>query len=272
MKLKSRKKPPKRLRQRKLRQLVMYLTNNAVTYTEPGGKVRVTLTEQELMPGQYAAYQLEVADTGIGINRRFLSRIFEPFSREKSTTDSGVHGIGLGMAIAKDIVDRMGGTIAVQSEEGQGSVFTATLNFHIQPPAAHPSGGEEERAARPRRILLVEDNEINREIATELLQELDFIIDWAPDGSVAVEKMKNAKPGDYDVILMDIRMPVKTGYEAAQEIRALDRPDADLPIIAMTADAFSEDIQRCLEYGMNDHLSKPIDIQAVASKLKKYLK
>ncbi len=256
----------------KLRQLVMYLTNNAVTYTEPGGKVRVTLTEQELMPGQYAAYQLEVADTGIGINRRFLSRIFEPFSREKSTTDSGVHGIGLGMAIAKDIVDRMGGTIAVQSEEGQGSVFTATLNFHIQPPAAHPSGGEEERAARPRRILLVEDNEINREIATELLQELDFIIDWAPDGSVAVEKMKNAKPGDYDVILMDIQMPVMNGWEATKAIRRLPDPAlAQIPIIAISANVFESDMRKSAESGMNAHLAKPMNVAEVSETIEELL-
>ena len=255
----------------KLRQLVTYLTNNAVTYTKPGGKVRVTLTEQELMPGQYAVYQLEVADTGIGISREFLARIFEPFSRERDTTHSGVHGIGLGMSIAKSIVERMGGTISVRSEVERGSVFTAVLDFRIQPEATHPAA-EEAAAVRPRSILLVEDNEINREIATELLQELGYVIDTAPDGSVAVEKMRQARPGDYDAILMDIQMPVMNGWEAARAIRGLPDPAlAKIPIIALSAHVFEADLRRSAESGMNAHLAKPMDVAEVQKTIEEFL-
>ena len=254
----------------KLRQLVTYLTNNAVTYTKPGGKVRVTLTEQELMPGQYAVYQLEVADTGIGISREFLARIFEPFSRERDTTHSGVHGIGLGMSIAKSIVERMGGTISVRSEVERGSVFTAVLDFRIQPDATHSAA--EEAAVRPRSILLVEDNEINREIATELLQELGYVIDTAPDGSVAVEKMRQARPGDYDAILMDIQMPVMNGWEAARAIRGLPDPAlAKIPIIALSANVFETDLRRSAESGMNAHLAKPMDVAEVQKTIEEFL-
>ncbi len=256
----------------KLRQLVMYLTNNAVTYTKPGGRVRVSLAERELMPGQYAVYQLEVADTGIGISPEFLARIFEPFSREKDTTHSGVHGIGLGMSLAKSIVDRMGGTISVRSEVDRGSVFTATLDFRIQPDQAHPAAAGAGTAGRPRRILLVEDNEINREIAMELLQEVGFVIDTAPDGGAAVDKVRRARPGDYDVILMDIQMPVMNGWEAAKAIRGLQDPAlAKIPIIALSANVFESDLRRSAESGMNAHLAKPMDVAEVQKTIEELL-
>ena len=250
--------------QEKLGQLVMYLTNNAVTYTGPGGRVRVRLTEEELMAGQYAAYSLEVSDTGIGISQEFLTRIFDPFTRERNTTQSGVHGIGLGMSIAKNIVDKMGGTIDVHSEEGKGSVFTAVLSFRIQPEASREDTGRKTPAARQRKILLVEDNEINQEIATELLQEKGFAIDTAEDGSIAVEKLRAARPGDYDVVLMDIQMPVMNGWEAARAIRQLPDPAvAKIPIIALSANVFESDLRRSAESGMNAHLAKPMDAAEV---------
>lgn len=256
----------------KLRQLTMYLTNNAVTYTKPGGRVRVALTERELLSGQYAVYQLEVSDTGIGISQEFLTRIFEPFSRERDTTHSGVRGIGLGMSIAKSIVDKMGGTIDVRSEVGRGSVFTATLDFRIQPdqtPAAPEGDGA---VRRPRKILLVEDNEINREIAMELLQELEYIIDTAPDGSVAVEKLRRARPGDYDAVLMDIQMPVMNGWEAARAIRALPDPKvAKIPIIALSANVLESDLRKSAESGMNAHLAKPMDVAEVQKTIEEFL-
>ena len=251
--------------QEKLWQLTMYLTNNAVTYTRPGGKVQLRLTEQELMAGQYAAYSLEVADTGIGISQKFLTQIFDPFTRERNTTHSGVHGIGLGMSIAKSIVDKMGGTIDVRSEEGKGSVFTAVLNFRIQSETPRPNDDREVPANRQRRILLVEDNEINQEIATELLQEEGFAIDTAKDGSVAVEKLRAAKPGDYDVVLMDIQMPVMNGWEAARAIRQLPDPVvARIPIIALSANVFESDLRKSAESGMNAHLAKPMDAAEVS--------
>ena len=256
----------------KLHQLATYLTNNAVTYTKPGGRVRVTLTERELLPGQYAVYRLEVADTGIGISREFLARIFEPFSREKNTTHSGVHGIGLGMSIAKSIVDKMGGTIDVRSEVDKGSVFTATLDFRIQPDQAPSAAGGEGAAGRPRKILLVEDNEINREIAVELLQELKYVIDTAPDGSVAVEKVQRSRPGDYDAILMDIQMPVMNGWEAARAIRALPDPALSrIPIIALSANVFESDLRKSAESGMNAHLAKPMDVAEVQKTIEEFL-
>lgn len=256
----------------KVRQLATYLTNNAITYTKPGGRVEVTLTERGLMSEQYAVYQLEVADTGIGISQEFLARIFEPFSRERDTTHSGVHGIGLGMSIAKSIVDKMGGTISVRSEVNRGSIFTATLDFRIQPDQAQPAAEEEEASVQPRKILLVEDNEINREIATELLQELGYVIDTAPDGSVAVEKMQQARPGDYDVILMDIQMPVMNGWEAARAIRGLSDPAlAKIPIIALSANVFESDLRRSAESGMNAHLAKPMDVAEVQKTIEEFL-
>lgn len=257
----------------KINQLAMYLTNNAVTYTRPGGTVRITVTEGEETLGQYASYRLVVADTGIGISREFLARIFEPFSREKDTTHSGVHGIGLGMTIARNIVDMMGGTIDVQSAVGKGSTFTANLRFRIQPAAApEPAGGGESAPGHLQRILLVEDNAINQEIETELLEELGFSIDAADDGSIAVEKVKSSRPGDYDLILMDIQMPVMNGWQAAQAIRDLPDPAlARIPIIALSANALESDIRKSAESGINAHLAKPMDVSEILKTMKELL-
>lgn len=245
----------------KLRQLATCLTNNAVTYTKPGGRVQVKLMERELLPGQYAVYQLEVADTGIGISQEFLSRIFEPFSRERNTTHSGVHGIGLGMSIAKSIVDKMGGTIDVRSEVGEGSVFTATLDFRIQPDHTHSAAEGGDAARRPRRILLVEDNEINREIETELLENMGFIIDSAEDGKVALEKVEQAAPGDYDLIIMDLQMPVMDGWQSSAAIRRLPDPAlARIPIIALSANSMDNDRRKSRESGIDVHLAKPLNL------------
>lgn len=247
----------------KISQLAMYLTNNAVTYTNSGGRVSITVTEGGGAPGGYAAYRLVVADTGIGISGEYLARIFEPFSREKDTTHSGVHGIGLGMTIAKSIVDMMGGSIDVQSVVDQGSVFTANLRFRLQAAetAAPDSAAAEGEPGRPQRILLVEDNMINQEIETEILQELGFAIDTADNGAAAVEKIKGSRPGEYDLILMDIQMPVMNGWQAARAIRNLPDPvQASIPIIALSANVLESDIRKSAESGMNAHLGKPMDV------------
>lgn len=241
----------------KLRQLVTYLVNNAVTYTKPGGRVSVTAARLETLPNQHALYRLEVADTGVGISREFLDRIFEPFSREQNTTLSGIHGIGLGLTIAKNIADMLGGTITVESEVGRGTTFTTVFRFRTPLPAPAP------RAVRPacRRILLVEDNELNMEIETELLGELGFLIEPAGDGREALERVKNSLPGEIDLILMDIQMPVMDGWQASQAIRSLPDPAlAGIPIIALSANVFESDIRRSMECGMNAHLKKPLDI------------
>ena len=244
----------------KLRQLVTYLVNNAVTYTKPGGRVSVTAARLETLPNQRALCQLVVADTGVGISREFLERIFEPFSREKNTTLSGIHGIGLGLSIAKNIADMLGGTIAVESEEGRGTTFTATFRFRTPRPA--PAAGIARAVCR--RILLVEDNELNMEIETELLGELGFHIEPAGNGKEALERVAASAPGEIDLILMDIQMPVMDGWQASQAIRALPDPAlAGIPIIALSANVFESDIQRSMECGMNAHLKKPLDVPAL---------
>ncbi|MCI8623695.1 MAG: response regulator [Provencibacterium sp.] len=258
----------------RLKQLLLYLANNAVTYTEPGGRVDIIATELETLPGNRVAYQFVVKDTGIGISKDFLQHIFEPFEREQNTTLSGIHGIGLGLTIAKNIVEMMEGTIAVDSTVGQGSTFTATLHFHIQDQPLPASGSAHENGVshRGRRILVVEDNEINLEIETEILQEMGFDVATAADGSIAVEMVKNAKPGDYDLILTDIQMPVMNGWQAAQEIRKLENPAlACIPIVALSANAFESDRKMSLESGMEAHLTKPIDIPMLTETITRIL-
>lgn len=252
----------------KMKQLVLYLTNNAVTYTKPGGKVSITLAERENLPNQYAVFQLIVEDTGIGISQDFIKRIFEPFSREKNTTLSGIHGIGLGLTIAKSIVDMMGGTIDVESEVGKGSSFTITLRLRLMlenlSVHSEPASSDEETAeiqAGCQNILLVEDNEINLEIETEILQGLGFTVETAINGKLAVEKVSSAQPGQFDLILMDIQMPVMDGWQAAKEIRSLENPElANIPMIALSANVFESDVKKSIESGMNAHLPKPLDV------------
>lgn len=247
----------------KLRQLFVYLVNNAITYTNMDGRVSLTATELEKLPNHYVVCQFLVKDTGIGISEEFLQRIFEPFEREKNTTLSGIHGIGLGLTLAKNIVENLGGDIEIDSAINKGSAFTVTLRFRMQPSAFGADSDAEDTSVqlKNRKILLVEDNEINLEIETEILEDLGFLIETAMDGSEAVAKMKNAAPDDYDLILMDIQMPVMDGRTAAREIRRLEDPAlANIPIIALSADAFENDKRLSIESGMNAHLTKPVDV------------
>ncbi len=245
--------------QEKLRQLMMYLANNAVTYTNAGGRVSVRVEEGEELPNQYALYRFTVEDTGIGISPEFLEKLFEPFSREKNTTLGGIHGIGLGLTIAKNIVDMMGGVLSVQSVVDKGSTFTAAFRFRVQERRSAVRKSASEGAAF--RILLAEDNEINREIEMELLGELGFEIDPAEDGKLALEKMEQAVPGHYDVVLMDLQMPVMDGWQASVAIRALpDKAKAGVPIIALSANALEQDVRKSRECGIDAHLRKPMDL------------
>lgn len=251
--------------QEKLRQLIMYLANNAVTYTDPGGRVSISVSEAETLPNDYVVYRFVVEDTGIGISPEFLEKVCEPFSREKNTTLSGVHGIGLGLAIVKNLVDIMGGTLDVKSEVNVGSTFTVTLAFRVQPlPEDLRLPASAGKAVQ--RLLLVEDNDINREIAEELLGMIGFDIDSAENGQIALDKVKGSAPGYYDLILMDLQMPVMDGWQAAREIRSLpNRALAHIPIVALSANALESDRNRSKECGIDTHLPKPMDLAQVVS-------
>lgn len=282
----------------RLNQVLLNILENAVKYTRPGGKICFQIQELKGQEPEFAKYEFRVKDTGIGMSEEFIAHIFEPFSREQTSTVSGIEGTGLGMAIVKKIVDRMGGTIMVRSRQGEGTEVIVILKFKVssQPVAnemralsrpeqmetfsekekAKQENLKEESSENPfknKKILLVEDNELNREIAVELLKEEGFILDTAEDGTIAVEKMRTAKPGQYDLILMDIQMPTMDGYEATRQIRKLKNPEtANIPIVAITANAFEEDRQKALEAGMNEHVAKPIDLARLLEVVKKVLK
>ncbi len=262
----------------RLNQVLINLLGNAVKFTPEKGAVRMSVY-QEPLPEDASRVRTHflVSDTGIGMSKEYQKVIFESFSREDNTRVRKTEGSGLGMAISKYIVDAMGGTISVRSEQGRGSEFHVVLDLDraAAPAAPEPAGGAETAGdveLKGKRVLLAEDNELNWEVARELLSVLELDLDWAENGEICLRKFRESPAGYYGAIIMDVRMPVMDGYETTAAIRALDRADADIPIIAMTADAFSEDIQRCLACGMNDHLAKPIDIQTVSRKLKKYLK
>lgn len=248
--------------QTRLLNLSLRLVGNAVKFTPQGGKVSITVKELEDAPQGYGKYQLIVADTGVGIEESFLKHMFEPFEREKNTTQSGQTGTGLGLTIAKSIVDMMGGTIEVESMPGAGSRFTVTVMFRLQDcDGAETSQTDGIDALRGKKVLVVEDNVLNMEIALALLEDAGFVTDAAENGSIAVEKLKASAPGEYALILMDIQMPVMDGYQAAQAIRALPDPVlAEIPIIAVSANTFEENMRKSMESGMNAHLAKPIDV------------
>ncbi len=258
----------------KLRQIVQYLAGNAVEYTGKGGRVRVAVVEGEQLANDYAVYRLVVSDNGIGISKEFQEHVFEPFERENNTTFSGIYGTGLGLAITRNIVKIMGGTIEVDSAIGKGSTFTVTIRLRIQETQLVSAVSPEDVAVclNSGKILLVEDNEINVEIETEILEKAGFCIEIAENGSIAVEKVKKSEPGEYALVLMDIQMPVMDGREAAEAIRGLGNPElAHIPIIALSADAFENDRRLSLESGMDEHLTKPMDIDEVVGAMAKAL-
>lgn len=248
----------------KLEQILSHIVDNAVKYANKDGLVTVKVLELENDKENYATYQFVVKDNGIGIGKDFIRHIFEPFEREQNTTMSGIAGTGLGLTIAKDLTDMLNGTIDVLSTVGEGSTFTVTLPMQIQEssPVEEAFAVAENPSvfATPRRILIVDDNEINLEIENEVLKDAGFLVDTATDGSIAVEKVRQSTPDFYDLILMDIQMPIMDGYHAARAIRALPNPDlAKIPIVAVSANAFYEDKKAALESGMNAHLPKPLD-------------
>lgn len=250
---------------KRLRQLILNLANNAVTYTDAGGNVEVVLAEDKALPDCHAVYRLEVRDTGIGIGEEFLDQVFDPFTREKTSTLSGVRGIGLGLTIAKSIVDQMAGTISVKTAVNEGSTFTVMLPFRVQPDASTDG-----RAAPSLRILLAEDNEINREIETELLGRMGFIVHPVADGKEAYDRIEKASAGDFDLMIIDLQMPVMDGWEVAAAIRKLPDPSlARIPIIALSANVRIQDRRRSLESGIDVHLPKPMDLTVLLETIEK---
>ena len=252
------------------------LVSNAVKYTGTGGTIRCDVTQKPCEKAGWCDMVVTVADNGIGMSQEFQQRIFEPFERERTSTVSKVEGSGIGMGIVKKLVGLMGGTVEVESKIGVGSTFTVTIPSRIASEAEAQAKREinpsDKKCLCGTRILLTEDNDLNAEIAAELLQEEGCTVDRAKDGVECVDMLEKAASGTYQIILMDVQMPVMNGYDAARVIRRMDDPQkANIPIVAMTANAFSEDRQAALDAGMNDHIAKPIDMNILVSTLRKYL-
>ena len=259
-----------------LTEICTNLVSNAVKYTGAGGTIRCNVTQKPGKKEGWCDTVVTVADNGIGMSQEFQKHIFEPFERERTSTVSKVEGSGIGMGIVKKLVGLMGGTVAVESKIGVGSKFTVTIPCRIasedETQAKRETNPSDQKCLCGTRILLTEDNDLNAEIAVELLQEEGCTVDRAKDGVECVDMLEKAANGTYQLILMDIQMPVMNGYDAARKIRGLDDPQkANIPIIAMTANAFTEDRQVALDAGMNDHIAKPINMNVLVPTLRKYL-
>ena len=242
-----------------LRQVCQNIIGNAIKYSRPGGQVRCAFREQEDSDG-VCRFRFTCQDDGVGMSEEFQRRMFEAYAREDTndTVCSTVGaGVGLGLAVVKRIVDEKGGTISVDSTKGKGTRFDIVIPLHretVQPPKARESA-----SIAGRRLLVAEDNELNREIAVYLLQDAGAVVDQAADGKEAVEMFAASAPGTYDAVLMDVMMPELDGLAAARAIRGMDRSDAQLPIIAMTANLFDEDVAACLAAGMDAYIPKPLE-------------
>ena len=252
------------------------LVSNAVKYTGACGTIHCDITQKPGKKEGWCDTVITVADNGIGMSQEFQKHIFEPFERERTSTVSKVEGSGIGMGIVKKLVGLMGGTVEVESKIGVGSTFAVTIPCRIasqeETQAKRETGSSDKKSLSGTKILLAEDNDLNAEIAVELLQEEGCTVDRAKDGVECVDMLEKAANGAYQLILMDIQMPVMNGYDAAKKIRRMDDlPKADIPIIAMTANAFSEDKQAALDAGMNDHVSKPINRNVLVPTIRKYL-
>ena len=260
----------------RLNQVLLNLLSNAVKFTPAGGHVSFTLTQlEQLSPGK-GVYEIRVKDDGIGMTAEFAKRVFEPFERERTSTVSKIQGTGLGMAIAKNIIDMMGGTIDLHTKKGEGTEFVLRLELVLQTQPKPVEAKQQELLPEAsseyfagKRLLLVEDNELNREIACMILCKYGFELETAENGQEAVEMVAAAAPGYYDLVLMDIQMPIMDGHEATRRIRALENPElAKVPIVAMTANAFDEDRRAAKDCGMNGFISKPINMQEVIQALR----
>lgn len=260
----------------RMKEILFQLLDNALKYTQQGGLVRLTVIETEAKMSRYAQFVFTVEDNGRGIAQEFRKDLFQPFERERNTTKSGVLGTGLGLSVVKNLVELMDGSIEVESNVGQGSRFRIRLLLKVPEELSEENpilvDSDSSINLEGKRILLVEDNEINREIAQELLMDEGYLVETANDGSVAVEMIKNASPSYYSLVLMDIQMPVMDGYTATREIRALqDEKLARIPIIALSANAFAEDYKRSIEAGMDAHVPKPIQMEELQETIRHVL-
>ena len=268
-----------------LNRVLLNILSNAYKFTPENGTITASLWEVGNGENGYGSYEIRVKDSGIGMSKEFADKVFDAFERERTSTVSGIEGTGLGMSITKSIIDLMGGTIEVMTAPGSGTEFIIRLKFKLAEEKDIP---EVERKAEAvtrsddgaaevdfsgKRLLLVEDNLINMEIAEMILSQAGFTVETAENGKVAVDKVAVSEPGWYDVILMDIQMPVMNGYEAAKAIRALkDERLANIPILAMTANAFKEDVEATMGAGMQAHVAKPIDVNVLMNALRSVLK
>ena len=260
----------------KVREILLNIISNSIKYTPEGGDILVEISEFHHSKDGHTFFKVVVTDTGIGMSEEYLPHIFEEFTRERTSTESKVNGTGLGLPIVKSLVDLMGGTINVESKVGQGTKTTIVLSFRA---ASEQQIQEMERSQKKerfqniegKRILLAEDNQLNAEIALELLEENGLKAEWVEDGIECVKALRNKPENYYDLILMDIQMPNMDGYKATEVIRKLEGPRGRIPIIAMTANAFDEDKQKAFDAGMNGHIAKPIDTKMLFSTLSKVL-
>ncbi len=258
----------------KCSRILMNMLSNAKKFTPSGGKIVLGIRQLTKEEEGAASYKFYVKDNGIGMSKEFQKRAFEQFEMERTSTVSGVAGSGLGLAIIKRLVEQMDGVCSLESEPGKGTEISVTLKLQV----AEKTAGENKQIPQElmdftgKRVLMVEDNEINREIARFVLEEAGMVVEEAEDGSVAVNKLLFAQKGDYDFVLMDIQMPIMDGYTATKKIREMSNPDiAGIPIVAMTANAFKEDREKCLAIGMNEHIPKPIDVKQLFSTLQRVI-
>ena len=259
----------------KIREIIMNLLSNAVKYTSEGGKIVLDIDEKPSARDGFMTLQIRVSDNGIGISKEYVPYIFDAFTRERSSSESGIIGTGLGLRIVKSFVDLMNGDISVKSEPGKGTCFTVEISCRKIPEEELQQQMEDQPenvSLAGRRLLLAEDNGLNAEIAMTILQDADAEVELAADGKIAIDKLKDVPVGYYDAILMDIQMPNMNGYEATKAIRKLTDERAKIPIIAMTANAFEEDRQAALAAGMDDYVAKPVEISELFRTIMKHLK
>ena len=258
----------------KIREIIMNLLSNAVKYTSEGGKIVLDIEEKPSVQDDFMTLQIRVSDNGIGISKEYIPHIFDAFTRERSSSESGIIGTGLGLRIVKSFVDLMNGDISVESESGKGTCFTVEISCRKVPEEELQQQMEEQPenvSLAGRRLLLAEDNGLNAEIAMTILQDAEAEVELAADGKIAVDMLKDAPVGYYDTVLMDIQMPNMNGYQATGVIRKLPDERAKIPIIAITANAFEEDRQAALAAGMDDYVAKPVEISELFRTIMKNL-